>query len=355
MSERTVGVVGCGVISEAHLAAWARTPGFRVRGVIDTNREQAQKRASQFDVPTVFEQLDDLLAECDIIDVCTPPQSHARIAQAAIERGRHLVMEKPMVTDVGDWDRIDAQARAKGSKIAVIHNLKFLQSVQTAKRWVEEGRIGEVLRIQREFLTHASSDRMLVGEGHWSHSLPGGRWFETLPHELYLTHWLVGALELSSVTAICTPSAPFGARADEVSISMRGDRAIGTIHFSANCRENRRMFLLQGTEGRISVDILSDMATLSRTSDSKLRRVIGRPIAEATRVLATSAADRGRYVARRLRKQSAHVEIIQSLGRHLRGEGAEPTPLAEIDYVVRNCDRIGRAIDQQIAEHQQRA
>lgn len=350
MSELTVGVVGCGVISEAHLLAWHRTPGFRVRGVIDTNQEQARNRAEQFDVKTIFERLDDLVAECDVVDVCTPPQSHAKIAQAAIDHGRHLVMEKPMVTDVSDWDRIDAQARAKGAKIAVIHNLKFLQSVQTAKAWVQEGRIGEVIRIQREFLTHPTTDRMLVGECHWSHSLPGGRWFETLPHELYLTHWFVGALELANVTAICTPHAPSGAPADEVAISMRGDRTIGTIHFSANCRENRRMFTLQGTEGRISVDILSDMATLSRTTDSKLRRVLGRPIAEASRLLATSAADRGRYVSRRLQKRSAHVEIIQSLGRHLRGEGDEPTPLAEIDYVVRNSDRIGREIQRQIAD-----
>lgn len=350
MSELAVGVVGCGVISEAHLAAWQRTPGFKLRGVIDTNREQATKRASQFSIPTIFERLEDLLAECDVVDVCTPPQSHAKIAQAAIERGRHLVMEKPMVTDVRDWDLIDAQARAKGTKIAVIHNLKFLQSVQQAKSWVEEGRIGSIIRIQREFLTHATTDRMLVGEGHWSHSLPGGRWFETLPHELYLTHWFVGPLEVSGVTAICTPAAPHGAPADEVAISMRGERAIGTIHFSANCRENRRMFTLQGTEGRICVDILSDMATISRTTDSKLRRVLGRPIAEAGRVLATSAPDRGRYVARRLRKRSAHVEIIQSLGRHLQGQGEEPTPLAEIDYVVRNSDRIGRAIDRAIAE-----
>lgn len=350
MNELTVGVVGCGVISEAHLAAWARTPGFRVRGVIDTNHDQAAKRASQFEVATIFERLDDLLAECDVVDVCTPPQSHARIAQAAIEHGRHLVMEKPMVTDVGDWDRIDAHARAKGSKIAVIHNLKFLQSVQTAKTWVQEGRVGDIIRIQREFLTHPTTDRMLVGDGHWSHSLPGGRWFETLPHELYLTHWFVGALELANVTAICSPHAPKGAPADEVAISMRGERTIGTIHFSANCRENRRMFMIQGTEGRISVDILSDMATLSKTTDSKLRRVLGRPIAEASRVLATSAPDRGRYVARRLRKRSAHVEIIQSLGRHLQGHGEEPTPLAEIDYVVRNCDRIGREIDRQIAD-----
>ena len=41
-------------------------------------------------------------------------------------------------------------------------------------------RFGEVIRVQREFLTHPTTDRMLVGSAHWSHSLPGGRWFETI-------------------------------------------------------------------------------------------------------------------------------------------------------------------------------
>jgi predicted dehydrogenase len=45
MTQYSVGIVGCGLISEAHLNAWAKTPGFAVKGVLDTNREQAQKRA----------------------------------------------------------------------------------------------------------------------------------------------------------------------------------------------------------------------------------------------------------------------------------------------------------------------
>ena len=184
MSELTVGLVGCGVISEVHLSAWAKTPGFRVRGVLDTNQEQARARAKQFGVDTVYDNLDTLVQECDVVDVCTPPSSHAKIAEQALRRGRHLVMEKPMVTDVADWERMSKLIEGTSTRIAVIHNIKFLHAVRTAKRWVEEGRIGRLLRIQREFLTHPSTDRMLVGDTHWSHKLPGGRWFETLPHEL---------------------------------------------------------------------------------------------------------------------------------------------------------------------------
>jgi predicted dehydrogenase len=349
MSDYTVGIVGCGLISEAHLDAWAKTPGFTVTGVLDTNREQAEKRAAQFGVARVFDRLDQMIESCDVIDVCTPPASHAAIAEEAIAGGRHLVMEKPVVTQLADWERIAPRARAANTKIAVIHNAKYLHSVQTAKRWVSEGRIGDIVRIQREFLTHPDHDRMLVGSDHWSHSLPGGRWFETLPHELYLTHWLVGPLEVEHVTVLASNEAPSGAPADEVVITLAGGRTIATIHFSAHCVENRRTLMVQGTKGRINVDHLADFASISNLADSKFRRVVGRPIVDAGVTLLRAGPDRGGYGVRKLRKESPHLKIIRALGRHLRENTEEPTPFAEVDYVIRNCDKIGREIDRRVA------
>jgi predicted dehydrogenase len=355
MTEFTVGIVGCGQIAPAHLDAWSKTSGFRVRGVLDMNREQAQKRAGEFGIDTVYDRLDQLIGECDIVDVCTPPQSHAAIAEQAIAARKHLVMEKPVVTNVADWERIAHQVVEAKTKIAVIHNIKFASSVQTAKRWVEDGRIGDVIRVQREFLTHESADRMLVGDKHWSHKLPGGRWFETMPHELYITHWFAGPLELSGVTVVSSPSAPPGAPADEVVVTMAGERAISTFHFSANCRENRRTITIQGTAGRIHVDLLSDFATLSRLGDSKLKRAFGRVVMEAGATLLRAAPDRGRYGVEKLRKISPHARIIGLLGKHLQGEAEEPTPFAEVDYVIRMGDRVGREIDRQVARIRDRS
>ncbi len=345
-----VGIVGCGLISKAHIRAWQKTPGFTVRGVLDTNAEQARTRAAEYKIDTVYERLDQLIGDCDVVDVCTPPQSHAVIAQQAVAGGRHLVMEKPVVTSVADWDRLAASVQAAKTKLCVIHNAKFARGMQTAKRWVDEGRIGEVIRVHREFLTHASVDRMLVGEGHWSHTLPGGRWFETMPHELYLTHWFAGPLDLASVTALHTPHAPPGARADEVLVVLRGDRCIGTFQFSANCRQNRRTVTIQGTTGRIYVDLLSDFADLSTQTDSKLKRAMGTPIIAAARTLLRAGPDRSRYGLQRLQGlESPHLRIIRALGLSLQGLGEEPTPFVEVDYVIRMGDKIAKEIDRQVA------
>lgn len=351
MQEYKVGLVGTGVISSAHLKGWRRTEGGKVTGVFDLNQEMAKKRAQEFSVPRVYEDLAELIDDCDVIDVCTPPQTHAAIAMQILSAGKHLVIEKPLVTDVADWEKMAALVREKGVTITVVHNLKVARSVEQAKKWVDEGRIGNVIRIRREFLTSPETDRMLVGNGHWSHKLPGGRWFETLPHELYLTHYFAGPLEVASVQAIHTPGAPEGAPADEVVITLKGERCLSTVHFSGNCRQNRRAFTVQGTEGIIQVDLLGDFATLSRYRDKRWRRALGGYKAKETFGDAlTWLPNRLSYVSRQIQGETPHNRIIAAVDRYLRGQGPELTPFAEVDYVVRNCDRIGREMDRQIRE-----
>lgn len=349
MNELKVGIIGCGHISAAHLKAWRKVPHVTLCGVYDLKHELAEKRAAEFQVP-IYDSVADLISACDVIDICTPPQTHAALAKQVIAAGKHLVVEKPVVTELADWEAMTAALKTSPSQIAVIHNMKVAESVQTAKRWVAQGKIGAVLRIQREFLTSRADDRMLEGDKHWSHALPGGRWFETLPHELYLTHYFAGALPLGQVTALHTDKAPDGARADEVLITLQGERCLATIHFSAHCEQNRRVFTLQGTRGRIVVDILGDYATLATTRDSQMGRALGGEVAaEAGRAVLRWFPDRAGYLKRRVRRETPHGRIISRFADYLRGGGEHPTPLDEVDYVIRNCDAIGRAIDTQLA------
>jgi predicted dehydrogenase len=222
--------------------------------------------------------------------------------------------------------------------------------VRTAKQWVDEGRIGDIIRVQREFLTSPATDRMLVGHKHWSHRLPGGRWFETLPHELYLTHWFAGAMTPIDAAIASTPAAPPGAPADEVVLTLGGPRALATIHFSANCAANRRVFTLQGSLGQIQVDILSDLATVQTIKDARWSRAAGRPLLAAGQALLQGVGDRSRYGWRRLRGESPHVRAVKAFADYVLDRAESPTPLDEIEYVVVNCDRIGGMIDARLRE-----
>jgi predicted dehydrogenase len=345
-----VGLVGCGHIASSHLKGWRQAPGGSVTGVFDTDRDLSEKLARRFGIREVYRSLEELLANCEVVDICTPPQSHAAILIRVLEAGRRPLIEKPVVISLAEWDTISERISAAELELAVAHHLKFTRSFQKCKRWLDQERIGRLLRIDWQFLTSRETDRMLTADQHWSHDLPGGRWFETLPHNLYGIHHLCGALELASVTARRTAEMLPGAPADEVVIVLERAGTIATLHFSANCRLNQRKVTLTGSTGVITIDILSDLAWLTRPMDSKLRRPLGRSLIESGKAVLSMMADRPMYFLDQLRRESPHIRFIAAADRNFRGVGPPPTPFEEIDYVTRYCHRIGREIERQIRE-----
>lgn len=345
MKRLKVGLVGCGHISATHLKAWSKAKTCFCHGVLDPDMALATRQARRFSVPRVFTELEELIAECDVVDVCSPPHTHADIAIKVLEANRHLVIEKPLVIELSDWERISALQAASAATITVIHNQKYLRSMRRAKRWVDRGRIGNVIRVSRKFLTSPATDRMLGGDPHWSHELPGGRWFETLPHALYTIYQFAGPLEPATVTAVSSPRAPRGVSADEVIVTLRGRRCLASISYSAHCEVNKRILVIRGTKGVITIDRLGDVALLSRLRDRRWKRALGVLFLEAVAAVLRLIPDRLGYLYGRLRGDTPHAGLIKSLDRHLGGSGPPPTPIEEIDYVVRNCDWIGREID----------
>ena len=346
MKNLRIGLVGAGHIAASHLAAWRRAPGCELAGILDVRPEAAEARARRFAVERVHHEIESLIVDCDVVDVCTPPSTHAALARAVLTAGRHLLCEKPIVTTLPDWEELAGLIADSGSRVAVVHNLKYVRSVRYARRWLEQGRLGHPLRLSRLFLTDPAGDRMLA-RPHWSHDLPGGRWFETLPHALYLIHTFLGALEPVSVTTLGSEDAPPGARASEVTVIFRGPAGLADVHYSASCGLNRRLLTIWGTRGQVSIDLLGDEAKLRTDRDSRLRRAAG-GLGEAVVNAARWPLDRAGYLHSRLGSQRPHALLIRDFARYLHGQGPCPTPLDEIDYVVRTAHWIGKEIDRQV-------
>jgi predicted dehydrogenase len=232
-------------------------------------------------------------------------------------------------------------------RVAVVHHLKFSSAMLRVSRWVGGGVIGRLLRFDHKFLTSPATDRML-SRPHWSHTLPGRRWFETLPHALYVLHALVGPLALEHVAVIASTGAPAGAPADEVTVTLAGASTLATLHYSAHCPENRRTIVLAGGNGFIEWDLLSGSARLAHAPDSAWRRALGPILTQAPRDLLAAVPERASAAAHRLLGRTPHARLIHSFARHVTDGGPEPTPLAEVDYVVRTCDAIGHMIERRI-------
>ncbi|HEY3248791.1 MAG TPA: Gfo/Idh/MocA family oxidoreductase [bacterium] len=342
MAQLNVGLLGCGHIAAAHVRAWRRSGVAEIAAVFDVRPEAARVFAARFGVGTVADSVADLISCADVVDDCSPPQAHLSNALTALGARRHYLVEKPIVLSTAEFEQIQAASQAAGRHICVVHNLKYNFGVRTARRWVAEGRIGRVISLERYFLTDPATDRMLRLPNHWSQSLPGGRWLETLPHELYLTHEFMGALPVTDVVARGSSGVGGPNTADELLVVLAGRDALATFRYSARSRSNTRSLVLYGTDGIIRVEILAGSAVLLRPHAGRWIRGVGGETLDALTTLARMVPDRAAVTAARVWGRTPHAELIADFAHSLLGRRPSPVPMDEIAYVVAGCEEVSR-------------
>ncbi len=184
-----VAVVGTGLIAtRKHLPAWKRRrQQAQTVALCDVSAEAAARVAAQFGVQRSYTDLRELLEreKPDIVDICTPPKTHASLAVQALEHGAHLLIEKPMALTTEECDRIIAAAKAARRQVCVAHSDLFYPSFLRAYEAYRDGAVGQ-FRGMSIFLS-TPVDYITAKPEHWAHKLPGGVIGETGPHIVYLT------------------------------------------------------------------------------------------------------------------------------------------------------------------------
>lgn len=228
-----VGIVGCGEVSERHFNAW-RDTGMAIAAVCDANKNAAMQAAEKWRIPSYYTDLSRMLQSEDLfaISICTPPQVHADLAVEALKSGCHVVIEKPFTVTAKEADKVMNTLQKSSAKLTVIHNQLFEPSMLLAMKQIKAGSIGKVVGMNVGML-HSKDEQMTADKNHWSHTLPGGRFGETLPHSVYLLQAVLGKLEVKSIFADKLgehPWMPF----DDLRVILQADRKFGTIHISYN-------------------------------------------------------------------------------------------------------------------------
>jgi UDP-N-acetyl-2-amino-2-deoxyglucuronate dehydrogenase len=140
------GIVGAGVIGPTHAKAIADPANDAVLvAVHDQVREKAEKLAAEHGA-VVADSLEALLARDDVdaIAVCVPSGAHADVAVAALEAGKHVVVEKPADITLEAVDRIIAARDAAGRQVTAISQRRFETANRLVKQAVDEGRFGRI-------------------------------------------------------------------------------------------------------------------------------------------------------------------------------------------------------------------
>src|SRR6478672_10962100 len=144
-----VALIGAGAIAEFHARAVARVPDAQVVAIVDERVERARALAARHGVARAVADLDEIwLAGVDVVHVLTPPATHAEVTLAALGRGCHVYVEKPLATSAEDCDRIAEAARAAGRTVGVGHSLLRDPSVVKAFDLVRSGAIGDVISVE---------------------------------------------------------------------------------------------------------------------------------------------------------------------------------------------------------------
>jgi predicted dehydrogenase len=242
--ELGVGIVGYGTMGRAHsygyrVATLLRRTGHQavVRGISGRDADRVAAAARAYGIARSYTDWHELLArdDIDIIDICTPPGTHARIAIEAAEAGKAVLSEKPLATSYAEArDARDAVRRA-GVRNAVGFNYRRLPAVALMHRMVTDGTIGEVRLWRATWLSDEFTDPATPFDWRFERAMGGTTIADLGAHLLDMALWMVGDIEaVSAQSATFTRERPVtggGTRRVEID-----DASSGLLRFANGAR-----------------------------------------------------------------------------------------------------------------------
>lgn len=211
MKKLNVAMIGGGFMGKAHAMAYAAMPMFfwpapaiPVRKVVvDVNQEMSETARDRFSFEEASADWRAVVArpDIDIIDICTPNNSHAEIAIAAAKAGKHIICEKPLARTGAESKTMLDAVLASGSIHMVAFNYRRTPAVALARKLIEEGRIGDILNFRGTYLQDWCADPDSPLSWRFQKSVAGsGTVGDIGTHVIDFARYLVG--EIASVNAV---------------------------------------------------------------------------------------------------------------------------------------------------------
>src|SRR5438105_3279273 len=136
-----VGVVGLGM-GRLHIQHYQKSTHAKVQAVCDQDAALAKKVADEFAVPQTFSDFEKFLAEAEVdaISLVVPNFLHKPMTVAALDKGLHVLCEKPMAMDTAEALEMREKVRASGRKFMIHFNQRFRAEHQFFKKIIESGK-----------------------------------------------------------------------------------------------------------------------------------------------------------------------------------------------------------------------
>jgi predicted dehydrogenase len=208
-----VGLIGAGFMGKAHSLAYAAMPMFfwpapaipHRKVIAEVGDEVAAEAARRYGFESSTGDWRRVIDDptIDVVDIATPNDSHSEIAVAAAEAGKHILCEKPLARTADEARQMFEAVQRAGIVHMVAFNYRRTPAVALAKRYLEEGSLGQVLSFRGTYLQDWSADPNSPLSWRFQRSVAGsGALGDIGTHVLDIARYLVG--EISGVSSILT-------------------------------------------------------------------------------------------------------------------------------------------------------
>jgi predicted dehydrogenase len=319
-----VAVVGAGMMGRFHAAA-AKHNGAAVIAVADVDLAKAQSLARELGRSVAVMQPHELIerATCDAVHICTPAAEHAASARNFVERGIHVLCEKPVADTGVDTEELLALASRNGSVLCAVHQFPFQDGV--ARVLGNQNLIGPVRHLTGEICTAGADGGAAESREELAMSV--------LPHPLSLFR-AFGVRRLAGIKWRVTC-------ASEGELSFAGaDSGVGlSFLISTLGRPTRNAFKVIGEHGTGTMDLFHGFSILERGSVSRVRK-ISQPFTQSALTLAHASVNGARRAAGRETAFPGLRELVRQFYEAVRGNASSPISSEEILDIARARDSI---------------
>lgn len=150
MSKVRIGIIGTGVGIRTHLKGFRLCEGAEVLAICGSSKDRSQEFADKYSIPIAcadYKKLCDI-PEIDLVCVTSPNRYHLPAVKYAIEKGKHIICEKPLSDEISEVREIVNCAK-KFDKIAVVdHQLRYNPYIQKIKELIDNNEIGQIYSVK---------------------------------------------------------------------------------------------------------------------------------------------------------------------------------------------------------------
>ncbi len=240
---------GVGYLGRFHAQKYAQLPDSNLIGVVDANAEVAAKVGAELGVPS-FQDHRALLGQVDAVSIAVPTPLHHSIGRELLDRGVHVLIEKPIATTVAEARELVDLAKARGCVLQVGHLERFNPAIIAAAGRLKTPRFVESHRLAP--FKQRGTDVSVV--------------LDLMIHDIDLIQELVGT-EIESIDAV--GATVFSGEIDIVNarIRFRGGCVANTTASRISLKQERKIRIFQD-DAYLSIDLQQKILTVIRKKDA---------------------------------------------------------------------------------------